>query len=263
MLSLVAARTAHADAAKDFKAGTVVKLDVASTVAGAPRTSTAPRPIAKARESFDFTIAASDLGLNYPVSITLRGRSLGGGWIEYAVDNRYSPPISVGGGHTLSRIAGSLRMRVAHVRGDWPHNYGNARLTTVGTNYVTAYGDWGELRVALTELVLRGGVKQPALARISPSTTRVCSDPIRKTRYPLTVTLLDTAKGTGASVDLKSPRGSGVGLAPGIVIRPGNRTANITGTVEPGFVGTAHITAASGGVEQSIDISVYPSSNCR
>jgi ATP-dependent RNA circularization protein (DNA/RNA ligase family) len=59
VLSLAAARTAHADAVKDFKAGTVVKLDAGTIVAGYPRVASARSPSAKVRDSFDFTIAAS------------------------------------------------------------------------------------------------------------------------------------------------------------------------------------------------------------
>jgi hypothetical protein len=193
----------------------------------------------------------------------LRRRSLGGGWIEYAIDNRYDRPIAVGDGNTLSRIAGTVRMRVEHVRGDWPQTYGNARLATSATSYVTAYGTWGEYRVEVKELALRGGVPQPALARVTSGSALVCSDPTKTTKYPLTITLADYARGTGASVDLKAARGSGVAVPPGIVILPGKRSANITATIKPAFAGTAQITVASGGVEQSINVSVHRSGDCR
>jgi len=263
VLSLTVARAAHADAVKDFKAGTTVKLDLATVVAEFPRVAEGTRSVAKSRDSFDFTIAASELGLKYPVSLTLRGRSLGGDRIEYAIDNRYAQPIDLGGGNTLSRVAGTVRMRVAHVRGDRAQTYGNARLALDGTSYVTAYGTWGEYRVLVTQLALRGGVPQPALSRVAAGSARVCAVPNRKTKYPLTITLGGDAKGTGASVDLTSARPSGVGVPPGIVILPGKRSATMTATVKPGFVGTTQITVASGGVEQSIDVTVYPSGTCR
>ena len=261
VLLLAAARTGHADAAKDFSTGSSVVVDVGTVVIGSPRTSSGSRVLAKARDSLDFTLRAEDIGLKLPVTIHFRGRSLGGGWVEYEIDDRYEKPIDLGKGHYLSRIAGHVYMRAHAIRGREKQTLGNTRLAIAGTSYVTAYGDWGEYSVPITRLALRGGVPQPALQKLALGGGLVCSGK-ETTHYPFAISLAGEATASGAYVELTVPRGAGLHLPPGIVILPGKQSALVDAYIQPEYVGTAHVTAAAGGVVQSLDVVVHPSGDC-
>lgn len=261
VLLLAAARTGHADAVKDFSTGTSVVVDIGTVVVGSPRTSTGSRAIAKSRDTLDFAMRAEDIGLKLPVEIHFRGKSLGGGWIDYEIDDTYARPIDVGGGHYLSRIAGHVYMRARPLRGSQQQTLGNARLAIAGTSYVIAYGDWGAFPVPITQFALRGGVPQPALEKFAAGGGIACSGKAT-THYPFAITLAGEARASGAYVELKTPHDAGVHLPPGIVILPGKRSAIVDAFIQPGFVGASRVTASAGGVVQSLDVVVHPSGDC-
>jgi len=196
-MSLAAAHTAHADAVKDFSTGTKVLVDAGTVVVGAPRTSTSTRQIAKATNTLSFALRAEDLGLKLPIAVNFRGEPLGGGWIKYEIDDVYSTPIDLGHGHYLSRITGRVFMRAVPVRGADSQTYGNTRLAIAGLSYATAYGDWGQYMVPITELDLRGGVPQPALGDFAKAGGTVCSNAKTRTHYPFAISLAGAAKAAG------------------------------------------------------------------
>ena len=260
---LATAGAAHATPVDDFRTGTAVLVESATVdVGNGPRTTTGSGLITKQGGTFAFALRAADLGVELPITINLRGSVTAGGWILLDVDNAYSPPIDLGGGHLLSRVTGRLTMRALPRDGSERHDVGNVRLRLAAASSLVAYGDWGSVTIAINKLQLLGGVPQPPLASfVNPSTTLICSSR-EPTYHTLAVSLADLATASGASVELDSPQGAGVRVPNAIVVRPGTRTANVRARIEPGFVGRVRLTASAGGIERSLDIAVNPAGDC-
>jgi len=263
LLVIAAAGAAHATPRDDFQAGTAVMV-VSSTVdvGNGPRTSSGSGVIAKQGGTFDFALRASDLGVELPITINLRGTALANGWIQFDIDNTFSPPVDLGGDQTLSRVTGRLTMRALSLPGSQRHDVGNVRLQLTGASNLIAHGTWGTVTIAIDSLHLRGGIPQPPLdGFINPSTSPICSNRV-PTYHTLSVSLTGLASATGAAVQLDEPDSAGVRLAPIVLVRPGQRTANVTARIEPGFVGRVRLTAAAGGISRSLDVDVRPYGTC-
>jgi hypothetical protein len=257
---VASAHVAHADPIADFRAGTAVHVRLATMDYGTgPRTNGNVR-LAKRAGSLDFDLAARDVGLAIPVTLHFRG-SVIGGQIVYTIDDRFSPAVDVGNKQRLSRVTGRFVVAASLIPGAQNQRDGSVRLLSVdGSGYLDAFGDWGTRRIALTELDLIGGVPRP-LTSFTNSGGRVCSDRVR-TKHMLSVTLAAEAA-TSTIVDLASwPRG-GV-LLPSVVLVPAHRrSAPVEAFIDPDFVGTVHLTAASGGVTRSLELVVHPHRDCQ
>jgi hypothetical protein len=260
---LATAGAAHATPVDDFKSGTAVLVESATVdVGNGPRTTSGSGLISKQGGTFVFALRAADLGIELPITINLRGSVTAGGWIQLDVDNAYAPPIDVGGGHRLSRVTGRLTMRALPRAGSERHDVGNVRLQLAAASSFVAHGDWGSVTIAVNKLQLLGGVPQPPLTSfVNPSTALICSSRA-PTYHTLAVWLTDQATASGTSVGLDSPQGAGVRVPTAIVVRPGNRTANVRARIEPNFVGRVRLTASAGGIERALDITVNPSGDC-
>lgn len=260
---LAAAHTAHADAVADFKAGTTVAVDGGVVDLGdGPRSSSGSGTITKRAGTFDFALQASDLGLEYPVTIRLRGVLLTGGLIDFAVNETYSPRVHVGGGVYLSSLTGHVYMRALPLPGRDRHELGNVRLVIARPSFVVARGDWGSATIAVKKLELLGGIAQPTLAGFTdPTTSLICSGRA-PTHHNFTLTLSSLARGTGAAVQLDGPHDTGVRVPSGRVVRAGSRTATVRARIEANFVGRARLTASLAGVARSLDVVVHPSTDC-
>jgi hypothetical protein len=263
LVLLAAAGTAHATPVDDFKAGTAVVVETATVdVGGGPRTSTEGRVIAKQGGTFDFALQASDLGVELPITINLRGTALADGRLQLDIDNTYSPAIDLGGGQSLSRVTGRIVMRALPVPGGELHDVGNARLQLAAASRLVAHGTWGSVTIAIAKLLLIGGVPQPPLDRFTnPSSSLTCSGGVA-TYHLLAVSLTGLATASGAAVELKGPTGAGVRVPGIVVVRPNRQAASVTARIEPSFVGRVRLTAAAGGVSRSLDVDVRPSSDC-
>lgn len=260
---LATAGAAHATPVDDFKTGTAVLVESATVdVGNGPRTTSGSGLITKQGGTFMFALRAADLGVELPITIHLRGSVTTGGWIQLDVDNAYSPPIDLGGGHRLSRVTGRLTMRALPRDGSERHEVGNVRLQLAAASSLVAHGDWGSVTIAINKLQLLGGVPQPPLTSFAnPSTALICSSGV-PTYHTLAVGLIDVATASGASVELDSPQGAGVRVPNAIVVRPGYRTASVRARIEPNFVGTVRLTASAGGIARSLDVTVHPSGDC-
>ena len=255
--------TAGADPIADFKAGTAVRVATAIAEVGDGTRTSSSVAITKPAGTFDFTLDAVDLGVKLPIALHLHGKDVGGGWIEYTVDEVYKPEIDLGEGHWVSGVTGRLYLRASPLPGSLKHDVGNVRLQIARASSVTAHGDWGQLTIAIAKLDLFGGIKQPPLESFfDPSKTRICSGK-EATKLALVVSLTDAAKATGASVELRGPSGAGVGLPGGIAVAAGKQSAIVTARIQPNFVGTVRLTASAGGIARPLDVVVYPSGDCR
>ena len=256
------AGAARADATADFMAGTTVKLRRATVDLGnGSRSSSGSVAIRKESGTLDFDIHASDLGVPVPIVIRLRGTALGHGWIEYAVDDAYSPPVELGGKQTVSSISGRIYMLAAPLPGTTRQDIGNVVLTLAEGSKLEAKGSFGALGISITRLDFLGGVVQPALSGFSDLTrTPICSAAV-PTDHRFAVTLADVARAGGAVVELTSPP-AGVRFASATAVRAGSRSATVTARIDAKFVGTVHVTAASGGVARSLDVVVRSPSSC-
>ena len=263
LVLLAAAHTAHADAVGDFKTGTAVMLETATVNLGdGPRSSSGSGVITKRGGSFDFALQASDLGVNLPITIDLHGRVMGNGWIEFTVDNTYSPRVDLGAGQWLSRVTGRIYLRAFPLPGREKSEVGNVRLHIARASHLVAHGGWGQLTIAIDELTLQGGVPQPPLAGLADaSRTVICSNKM-PTYHMFVVSLAELATASGAAVELKTPRGAGVHVPSAVVVRGGRRSATVTARIDPSFVGTVRLTAAAGGVARSLDVVVRPPIDC-
>jgi hypothetical protein len=263
LLLLMAASPAHADPVKDFKTGTAAKVAAATVIVGAgARTSTGGATFTKSADSLDFELKASDFGVSLPLTLRMRGTARGAGLIEYNVDQTYSPSVQLGEGHYVSRVTGRVHLRARPLPGLLTHDVGNTSLAIAQASSLVAYGDFGTLTIAIKELDVLGGVKQPPLERISDTTSRViCSDRVA-TYHAFSVLLANVAKGTGAVVDLSTPRRAGVRMPPSIVVPTGQRSRTVDARIEPNFVGTVRVTASAGGTARSLDVVVRPRASC-
>jgi hypothetical protein len=257
-VALVAsAHLAHADPITDFRAGTTVHVRLATM----DSRTTGDVRLAKRAGTLDFDLAATDVGLAVPVTLHFRG-AVTGTRIVYTIDDRFSPAVDVGNQQRLSRVTGRFVVEASRIPGAQNQRDGSVRLLSVdGSGYLEAFGDWGTRRIALTELDLIGGLARP-LASFTNPTGRVCSDRVRTKRL-LSVTLATDVPPTETIIDLASrPRG-GVYLPSVVLIPPRQRTAPVEAFIDPDFVGTVHLTAASGGVTRTLDLVVHPHGACR
>ncbi len=263
LLLLAAARTSHADAVADFTSGTAVRVAAATVDLGdGPRSSSGSAAIAKRSGTLDFTLQASDLGVTLPLTVHLRGSTRGGGWIEYTINDVYSPPVKLGDGHSVSSVTGHLYMLALPLPGRASHEVGNVRLLIAGASNLIAYGDWGKVPIEITKLDLLGGVAQPPLdSFVDPTRLVICSNKVASA-HTFALSLVNVAKATGAAIELKTPRDAGVRLPSGIVVPAGRRSATVTARIEPNFVGRVRLTAAAGGVARSLDLVVHPLGDC-
>ena len=260
---LMIARPAHADAVADFKTGTTVVLRAASVDLGKGElSSSGSGPIRKSAGTLDFSVEASDLGVPLPITIRLRGSSLGGGWILYTVDESYSPTLDLGGGHSLSRVTGRVYAIGNPLPGTNREQLGNVKLTLAASSYLDARGDWGTLRIAIKQLELIGGVPQPSLDAFADTGGLICSDDRVATEHAFSVSLSGVAQANGATVQLVSPRADGVRLPSALIVPAGHRSNRIGARIAPGFVGTVRLSAAAGGVTRSLEVSVHPHGDC-
>ncbi len=257
----LSASAAHADAVADFQNGTDVMIRVGTAVLGTATTSTGGLAISKKAGTFDFAIAASDLGMPFSATVHLYGKSSGDGHIIYTINDIYAPAVAIGGGHTLSSITGSLTATATRVPGAVTAQIGNARLMFDGVSQLVANGDWGAQSITLASTELIGGIPQPALgALVATGDNLVCSDSVTTTQ-PLAVWLTDVAQGGGAAVDFKVPL-HGIRLPASVLVQPGHRSVNVGAQIAANFVGTVQVSASSSGVTKSIDMTIHAQADC-
>lgn len=262
LVVMASAAAAHATPIDDFRTGTAAQVESATVDAGdGPRTSTGSARITKAGGRLDLALRASDLGVDLPITINLRGLVLPSGWIQFDVSDAYAPPVDLGGGQTLARVSGRITMRARPLLGIERHDLGNVRLELAADSHLVASGTWGSLTIAIGQLSLLGGSPQPPLSTFTdPSTTRICSGRAPVYRL-LNVSLTAPATATGASVELRTPS-AGVRVPPGTTVRPRSRTGYVRARIEPGFVGRVRLTAAAGGITRALDLDVRPAAEC-
>ena len=263
---LAAGRTASADAVDDFQAGGVVAVASATVDFGrGPKTSTGSAGIRKVAGTLDLVLQASDLGVDLPITLHLRGTVLRDRQIAYTIDETFSPAVDLGDGTKLARLTGQFYVRAAPVPGTAKQDLGNVALRLDGQDSrsaLTAEGTWGRLAIAIGQLELLGGVAQPPLAAfVDAAGVTICSDRIATTHI-FEVSLSGVATANGAVVELSSPFGAGVHLPGGIVVRAGNRSASVAARIEPNFVGTVRLAAAAGAAVQALAVVVHPHGDC-
>ncbi len=258
---VAAARLAHADPVADFKSGTTVTVRLTTADAGGgPRTNPGVQ-VAKAAGRLDFELQAADLGIDIPITLHLRGASVGSGRILYTIDDSYSPAVDLGNRQLLSRVTGQLLVVATSIPGADNQREGSVRLLSPDSSgYLEAYGSWGTRRISISDVDLIGGVVRPLVSFVDQR-ERLCSDRVRTTRT-LTVTLASAAPADGADVDLhSSPRG-GVHVPPIAHVPAGRRSAPVTTFIDANFVGVVRVSAASGGVTRNLDLVVRPHREC-
>jgi hypothetical protein len=261
-LAWLASPAAHADPAADFATGAAVFVETATVELGnGPRTSTGSGVLAKRAGALDLVLSAASFGVDLPIALHLRGTSLGGGVIEYVVDDSYSPAVALGAGHAIRAVSGRLVMRAAPLQGTERPEVGSVRLVLARGSLV-ASTDLGAIAIAIDQLAIQGGVVQPPLATVKDATaTLICSGRL-PTFHAFTVALTDLARASGAVVDLGASVGTGVHVPSGVGVRAGSQSATVLARIDPGFVGRARLTAAAGGIERALDIDVRPAADC-
>lgn len=263
LLVVATAATAEADAVADFRAGRAVAVDAATVDLGnGPRSSTGTAALVKTTGSLDVTLAAADLGIALPITLRLRGSTPSPGRIEFTINQAFSPAVDLGGGQALKQITGRLVLSASPQPGGFAQTIGNARLRLAAPGRLTATGTFGTMAIAVEQLELVGGIRQPAFTGFrDPSRTTICSDRVRTSRT-LEVGLASNALGTGAAVELHSANRAGVAVPSAVVVRPGRRTGTVTVQIAPNFVGTVRLTASAGAVVRSLALTINPRSVC-
>jgi hypothetical protein len=263
-LVLFATTAARADNVDDFDAGTAVVLEAATVDTGnGPRTSAGSGRIAKASDTLDFALHASDLGVELPLVVHFRGSRLSARRIEYEVGETYAPPVELGGGLRVTGLSGRLTMRVVALPGREAADPGNVRLILAAPTTVVAHTSAGDVSIQIASLAVQGGVAQPPLVVFrDPNADPICSDRV-PTYRDLEVSLVGAAQASGAVVALTRPFHTAVGLPPAVVVRARRTSAIVRLRIEPGFVGRVPLVAAAGGVARSLDVDVRPAGECR
>ena len=260
-VTLAAGSTVHADPITDFKNGpTVWVRTVTVSLAGSAGRATGIA-ITKPAGTLDFTLDATDLGLPLSVPIQLHGVVIGGGQLQFTVDDVYSPAIELGGGHSLSRVTGQLNAFAARLPATSTSRHGNVKLTFADSSYFVVHGSFGSLTIAVAHAELIGGIVQPPLESF---TTRalVCSDTV-DTSLPFTVQLTEAARIDAAPVALENPSHDGIRLPSIVGVAAGTRSTIVNAKVVADFVGTVRVTAAASGVTRAIDVVVRPRQDCQ
>lgn len=258
---LLAGGAAHADPVADFQAGAAVRLERATVDLGnGPRSSSGSDVIGRRAGALDLTLEAAHLGVDLPIALHLRGTALGGGVIEYAVDEAYAPAVELGAGQTLAGVTGHLYLRAVPLGGGEAHEVGNVRLRIARASALVAHGSFGSLTIPVTELDVQGGIPQPPLHAFDAGAT-ICAARTA-TDHVLTVALIGDATASGAWVALRGPRGAAVRMPAAVLVRAGARTAAVPVRVDAGYSGTVRLTASAGGVRRALDLVVHPRSAC-
>lgn len=251
----------------DFRAGRDVYVNALRVEIEGKTYSLAAYQLPKEAGSLTINVSLADLGLAGATErVTLAGTEVDPSTIVWSVDQRFVPPIFVGGGNYVDRLSGRIVTKLRQGSGTAVANCTRApcrrNLTFAlgpGSD-ITAAGHAGTTPwtkpVTVLEMAGVGGLEQPALGGMSVAASTVCSRAGELT--PLSVRAwLDAAVTAGSTViDLSASNPSMVVLPKRINLFAGSELVSLEAYIQPGVSGEVTLTASSNGVKDSKTITV-------
>jgi hypothetical protein len=266
LLGLLLASTAHADVVDDVWRGTNIRLNAARIHVRGNDYAAGYWLLPKAAYTLDLNVPARDFGIDSDLVLRLHG-SRSGSVITWTFDDTLPRPYYLGSANNVTRVRGTLRARAQQVRGaddpycnnaPCPHNVelvleSGTRVWVDGYTDVVFHFSWTE-EVQVRQFVAYAGVPRPSLAsvRVTVPTFRCPSQ--APSELSGEVTLSSPAPTGGILVDLMSVDAS-VGVLP-VRVPEAQSFARFALRLPGGWSGPTVIYAASGGVRQSVRVSL-------
>jgi hypothetical protein len=266
---------AQATPLDDYRRGTGVHLSSAAVRVEDNEYYTRDYDGTKAADSLDLAIDLHEFGLSADASVILHG-STAGGQLVWTFDHAFSPPLDLGGGNFVMRVAGEL---VANAR----PSPGTASLACAGApcdysivlqkaagSHVDVWGhsqdtlfgwisqDWFR-SVTDLEFLAHAGLPRPPLADLAieaPATGRFCTSD-RDRAYAARVRLSSVAPVGGVLVNVGSDHATALRTRR-VWVAAGEDSASFTLVFPGAFSGDVHVGAASGGVSMSRSLRLDP-----
>jgi hypothetical protein len=271
LLALGLAQSALASDISDFQAGRDVYVNALVVEFDGKTYASAAHQLPKAPGSLSITVAAADLGLaGSSQRITLTGtQERGSSNITWSIDQRFQPPIFVGGNSYIDTISGRISTKtglgsgkaLAHCerppcrRNTTFELAPGSELSLSGhSEHATDYFPWTK-PVRLLEMKGVGGLPQPVLAGMNVE-ERVCAQARQNT--PLSVSAwLDASVTAGSTViDFSSSNPSKISLPRRIGLSSGSARTTFDAYIHAGVSGRVTLSASSNGVKQSRTVTI-------